>query len=204
MAGMREYGKQNGARQRFHDSRCSARVVNTSSEEVQQRNDPSHIGQRKASCVVHFARERQSEALRLRLISGILGSERVTPRVTRLRRYMVQKEHSKHSGMRPRKGRTRQDEDMTVWAKKTLTRICRQTPEDHDARRDFTKRCTDFLRHVVEIGEEKGTITFTYVCEHSNMFPWRIFFWRVSAKHGEQEKNNHVSDWWCGSCGMPC
>ena len=53
--------------------------------------------------------------------------------------------------------------------KKAIVKVWSQIVEDHEAWNDCMKsiilRSTDFLRHVVGEVEERGTITFSYVCE---------------------------------------
>ena len=63
---------------------------------------------------------------------------------------------------------------------------------------------TSLLRCVVGEVEEKGAITFTYVCEHFKMFPVEDFPCELTANHGEEKKHNSTSGWCvCCSCGMP-
>ena len=47
----------------------------------------------------------------------------------------------------------------------------------------------DLPRHMVGEAEEKGTITFTYVCEHYRIFLVEGYLWWVTSNHGERTKN---------------
>ena len=70
-----------------------------------------------------------------------------------------------------------------------IGKIWNRVLEDVEARHVFTKnimwRTTDFLRHVAGETEGRGTITFTYVCEHRKVIPveGRTFLLWVSINY---------------------
>ena len=76
--------------------------------------------------------------------------------------------------------------------------------EDHGGPNDLIKSImwssTDYLRHVVRKVEERSAVTFTYVCERCKMFPVP---WCVTPTMVKRRENS-MSGWWCGACGMPC
>ena len=71
--------------------------------------------------------------------------------------------------------------------KQTLVKIWKQASAVHEARNEFMtsimRKCTDFTRPVAGEVEEKGTITFKYVCEHCKQFQVEGFLWGVTASH---------------------
>ena len=87
--------------------------------------------------------------------------------------------------------------DLTQWTRTVIGRIWSQVLEDVEARLIFIKsimwRSTESLGLVVAETEERGVITFTYVCEHCTLFPVEGFLWWVSADHGEGRKENSMS-----------
>ena len=72
-----------------------------------------------------------------------------------------------------------EDEDMLQWTRTVVGKLWDQVIEEVEARNVFTTnimwKSTGFLRHVVGETEQRGAITFTYVCEHWKLFPVEDF-----------------------------
>ena len=101
------------------------------------------------------------------------------------------------SEVQPRRAKKEdlEDEDLPAWTKKTLAKIWNQVSEDHEAGSASCGRARLWdLRHLVGEAEEKGTITFTNVCENCKNFLVEDFLWWATAK-----KHNSVSGWLSGA-----
>ena len=72
-----------------------------------------------------------------------------------------------------------EDEDMLQWTRTVVGKLWDQVLEEVEARNVFTTnimwKSAGFLSHVVGQTEQRGTITFTHVCEHWKLFPVEDF-----------------------------
>ena len=89
---------------------------------------------------------------------------------------------------------------MPVWTRKAIERIWQHRLEDVEAINACTKsilwRSTDFLRHVVSEKGGRGAMTFTYACEHCDLFLVEDFLRWVGTMEKRKTEKQHEWEVW--------
>lgn len=91
-------------------------------------------------------------------------------------------------------------EGMPVWTRKAIEIIWQHRLEDVEAINAYTKsilsKSTDFLRHVVSEKGGRGAMTFTYACEHCDLFLVEDFLRWVGTMEKRKTEKQHEWEVW--------
>ena len=59
------------------------------------------------------------------------------------------------------------------------------------------QKSTDFLKRIIVPVGGRGGVTPAYVCPHCHSYPLEDYIWWVSTKHGDNNNNNILFEFFC-------